>query len=78
MTAHDLVTEALADSEHRLARELASVRELLHVAVTQLHERRRRDEQHAHLRNEYRQLRETHSRLLTSYRQLRDPDRKVA
>ena len=58
----DIVIEELADSEHRLARELASVRELLHVAVAQLREqdcqRRRRDEQHAHLRNEYRRLRE--------------------
>ena len=33
----DRVIETLADSEHALAREAAGLREVLHVAVEQLH-----------------------------------------
>ena len=52
-----------AESEHRLARELAAVRELLHITLAELHETVRKFDrhldQHRDLRAEYRQLRES-------------------
>ena len=58
----DHVIEHLADQEHTLAHDLAAVRELLHLALEQLHETGRHcdrlREQHRQLRDEYRRLRE--------------------
>ena len=60
------IIETLADSEHALARDLAAHREMLHVALTLLHERgcelgRLRDAHHR-LHGEYRRLRNTRLR----------------
>ena len=59
----DLLVSEFADQEHRLARELASVRQLLHLTLAQLHEQVRKFdrhlEQHRRLRAEYRALRES-------------------
>ena len=59
----DLLIAEFVDSEHRLARELAACRELLHITLAQLHEKGRQHErlreQHRHLRDECRVLRET-------------------
>ena len=58
----DDIIETLADSEHALARDLAAHRELLHAALTLLHERGgelgrlRRDNRR--LRDECRRLRQ--------------------
>ena len=67
-----LITD-LADSEYQLARELASVRHLLHLALQELHERGR----------QYDRLRDQHRRLSDEYRSyrvrvLRDDQRAVA
>ena len=60
---HDLLIAEFADSEHCLARDLAGVRQLLHLALEQLHERGRQldrlREQHRRLRDGSRALRET-------------------
>ena len=65
-----LISE-LVDSEYQLARELAAVRQLLHIALGQLHEQglrhdRLRD-QHQRVRDEYRSHRERvlHGELVT-------------
>ena len=59
----DLLTREFVDQEHALARELASVRQLLHLALGQMHEKDQRHhrlvDQHRHLLAEYRHLRET-------------------
>ena len=58
----DHVIEHLADQEHALARNLAAMRELLHLVLAQLHEVTRQlerlREQHYQLRDEYRSFRE--------------------
>ena len=58
----DRLVSELADSEYRLARELAATRELLHIALEQLHEKERQlarvREKHRRLRDECRGLRE--------------------
>jgi hypothetical protein len=58
---HDGMIELFAESEHALARELAAVRNLYHLALEQLHQRGRHldrlREQHGQLRGEYRRLR---------------------
>ena len=57
----DSLISEFADQEHTLARELAAVRELLHLTLGQLHEQGRRHErlreQHRRLRDECRDLR---------------------
>ena len=59
----DLTLSELVDNEHYLARELGSVRQLLRLALEQLHEKGRQydrlREQQRHLLAEYRALRET-------------------
>ena len=59
----DRLISEFADSEYRLARELASVRQLLHITLGQSHEQGRQldrlREQHRRLRDEYRSLRKT-------------------
>ena len=59
----DRVIEELAASEHWLARDLAGVRELLHIALGQLqgvtYQRDRLREQQRRLRAEHRRLRES-------------------
>ena len=58
----DLTLSELVDNEHYLARVLASVRQLLHLALEQAHEKGRQlerlREQHRSLRDEYRRHRE--------------------
>ncbi len=58
----DRVIEHLADQEHTLARNLAAVRALLHLALARLHEVGRQldrlKKQHYKLRDEYRRLRD--------------------
>jgi hypothetical protein len=58
----DRLCSELADAEHTLARELASVRQLYHLALAQLHEQGgqldRLREQHRRLREEYRDVRQ--------------------
>ena len=58
----DRVLEHFADQEYALARDLAALREVLHLALAQLHEVTRQldrfREQHHQLRHEYRRLRE--------------------
>ena len=58
----DRVIEHFADQEHALARDLAAMRELLHLALGRLHEVTRQldrlQEQHHQLRDECRRLRE--------------------
>ncbi len=65
MTVDDrdgLIAE-FADSEFQLARQLAAYREMLSIALAQIHERGRQlerlREQQRQLRHEYRQLRKT-------------------
>lgn len=57
-----LLIAEFADSEYRLARELAAVRVLLHLALGQSHEwvlrYDRLEKQHRRLRDEYRSFRE--------------------
>jgi len=59
----DLIITELADSEHRLARDLVAVRQLLRLALELAHEKERQLKrlgvQHSRLRHEYRRLRET-------------------
>ncbi len=63
----DRVIEYLADQERALARDLASTRELLHLALGHLHE----------VTRELGRLRERHYRLHDEYRSLRErPPRK--
>ena len=58
----DLLIAEFADSEHCLARDLAGVRQLLHLALGQSHKwahrHTRLQEQHRRLRDEYRAFRE--------------------
>ena len=60
--ANDTI-EPLVDAEHVLARNLAAYREVMHVALEQLHgltrERDRLREDNRRLRDEYRRQRET-------------------
>ena len=62
MTHDHELAERLADQEHRLARTAAGLREVLSVALEQLHERDRQlhrlREQHHQLRAAYRRRRE--------------------
>lgn len=57
----DLLIGELTEQEHHIARELASVRQLLHLALEQAHEKGRQLERlrarHHRLRDEYRRLR---------------------
>ena len=57
----DRIIERLADQEYALARDLAANRELLHLALVQLHQVGRElghlREQHGQLRDECRRLR---------------------
>ena len=59
----DQLIGEFADSEHRLAHELAAVRQLLHITLGQLHDKikeyDRHLDQHRRLLAEYRRLRET-------------------
>ena len=67
----DQIITELADSEYRLARDLAVHRELLHLNLGQMHERE----------CELERLRETHNRLRAEYRQAREalfPDGRKA
>ena len=67
----DQIITELADSEYRLARDLAVHRELLHLNIGQMHERE----------CELERLRETHNRLRAEYRQAREalfPDGRKA
>lgn len=69
--ARDRIITVLADSEYRLARDLAGVRELLHLSLGQMHERE----------CERKRLHETHNRLRAEYRQVREalfPDGRKA
>ena len=69
--ARDRIITELADSEYRLARDLAGVRELLHLSLGQMHERE----------CERKRLHETHNRLRAEYRQVREalfPDGRKA
>ena len=56
--ARDRIITELADNEDRLARDLAGVRELLHLSLGQMHERE----------CEVKRLHETHNRLRAEYR----------
>ena len=57
----DHVVRDLADQEYRLARQLAAYRQMLSVALGQLHERgnqlKRLRQQHRELQREYRRFR---------------------
>ena len=69
--ARDRMIAVLADNEYRLARDLAGVRELLHLSLGQMHERE----------CERKRLHETHNRLRAEYRQVREalfPDGRKA
>ena len=60
---HDLLISEFADQEYQLARELSSVRQLLHIALEHNHEHGRQldrlREQHRRLQAEYRLLRQS-------------------
>jgi hypothetical protein len=61
--ARDWIITELAESEHRLACDLAAMRELLNISLGLAHEHERQlarlGAQHSQLRYEYRRLRET-------------------
>jgi hypothetical protein len=59
--AIEIVVTDLADNEQRLARDLAAVRELLHLTLGLLHAEQKQHER----------VREQHRRLLGEYRTLR-------
>ncbi len=62
----DGVVEHFADQEYALARHLAAVRELLHLALARLHE----------ITAQFDRFKEQHHRLLDEYRRLREQVRR--